>query len=96
MDQDVELIKQQAALLGENGEVAVGSVLDKARELTSQPADVLRMVEGYLKELSNKVALRELFIGLEKERVAERTARLKVMEVEVDNLRAAQRKVEDT
>jgi hypothetical protein len=74
----------------------VGSVLDKARELTSQPADVLRMVEGYLKELSNKVALRELFIDLKKERVAERTARLKVMEVEVDNLRAAQRKLEDT
>jgi hypothetical protein len=47
-DQETEYIKQQAALLGENGEVAVGRVLDKARELASQPADVSRMIEGYL------------------------------------------------
>ncbi len=65
-DQETEYIKQQAALLGEDGEAAIGRVLYKAREPASQPADVLRMVEGYLKDLSNKVALRELSIDLEK------------------------------
>jgi hypothetical protein len=44
------------------------------------------MVEDYLKDLSNKVALRELSIDLEKGRAAERTAQLKVMEVEMDKL----------
>jgi hypothetical protein len=65
----------------------VGRVLDKARELASQPADVLEMVEGYLEDLSNKVVLRELSIDLEKGRAAERSAQLKVMEVETDKLR---------
>jgi hypothetical protein len=91
-DQETEYIKQQAALLGEDGEAAIGRDLYKARELASQSANVLRMVEGYLKDLSNKVALRELSIDLEKERAAERTVRLKVMEVETNNLRAAQKK----
>ncbi len=36
--------------------------------------------------------LRELSADLKKERAAVRTARLKVMEVEVDKLRPAQRK----
>jgi hypothetical protein len=91
-DLETEQIKQQAALLGENGEATVGKILDKARELASQPADVLRMVEGYLKELNNKVMLRELSIDLEKEQAAERTTRLKVMEAEAGNLRTARRK----
>jgi hypothetical protein len=45
-------------LLGEDGEAAVCKVLDKARELASQPADVLKMLEDYFKDLSNKVVLR--------------------------------------
>ncbi len=47
------------------------------------------MVEGYLKDLSNKVVLREFSIDIEKGRAAERSAQLKVMEVETDKLRAA-------
>ncbi len=35
MEQEVEYIKQQTALLGEDGEAAVGRVLDRAKELAS-------------------------------------------------------------
>jgi DNA polymerase III delta prime subunit len=90
-DQETEQIKEQAALLAEDGE-AVVRILDQARELAGQSADVLKMVEDHFKGLSKKVVLRELSADLEKERSAERIAWLKVMEVEVDKLRTAHRK----
>jgi hypothetical protein len=70
----------------------VGRLLGRARELASQPADVLKMVEDYFKDLSNKVVLRELSIDLEKGRAAERTTKLKVMEVEMNKLQTARKK----
>ncbi len=78
--------------MGQDGEALVRRILDQARELAGQPADILKMVEGHHKELSKKVMLREMSADLEKEQAAERTARLKVMEVEVDKLRTVQRK----
>ncbi len=66
-------------MLGEDGGAMVGEILDQAKELAGQPADVLKMVEGHLKELGKRVALRELSVELEKERAPERTAWLKVM-----------------
>jgi hypothetical protein len=64
----------------------VGRILDQAKELAAQPADVLKMMEGHLKELSKRVVLWELSADLEKEWVPERTERLKVMKAEVDKL----------
>jgi hypothetical protein len=80
------------ALLGEDGEAAVGRILDRAKELDCQPADILKMVEDYFKDLSNTVVLRELSIDLEKGRAAERMTQLKVMEVETNKLRATREK----
>jgi hypothetical protein len=45
-DQERRQIIQQAALLGEDGETMIEEILDRVREVVSQPADVLRMVEG--------------------------------------------------
>jgi hypothetical protein len=70
----------------------VGEVLNQAKELAGQPADVLKIVEGYFKKLGRRVVLRELSIELEKEMVPKRMARLKVMEAEVDKLRIAFKK----
>jgi hypothetical protein len=52
----------------------VGEILDQAKELVGQPADVLKMVEGHLKELGKRVALREISVEPKKERAPERTA----------------------
>jgi hypothetical protein len=60
-----------------------------ATELACQPADILKMVEDYLKDLGNRVVLRELSTQLEKGWAAERTALLKVIEVKTNKLRAA-------
>ncbi len=65
-EQEVEYIKQQMALLGEDGEAGVGRVMGRAKELACQPADVLKMVEDYLKDLGNRVMLRALSSELEK------------------------------
>jgi hypothetical protein len=92
MDQEERQIIQQAALLGEDGEAMIEEVLDRAREVAIQPADVLRQVEGCLRKLSKKAALRELSVDLEKEMERERTAQLKVMELEAEKLRAASKK----
>jgi hypothetical protein len=58
-EREVEYIKQQTALLGEDGEAAVDRILDRAMELACQPADFLKKVEDYLRGLSNRVVLRE-------------------------------------
>jgi hypothetical protein len=56
-DQEVGQIKEQAALLGEDGGAMVGKILNQTKELAGQLADVLKMVEGHLKELGKRVAL---------------------------------------
>jgi hypothetical protein len=83
---------EQATLLGEDGGAMAGEVLTQAMELTGQPADVLKMVQGYLNNLGRRAALQELSTKLEKEMEPERTAWLKVMETEVDKLWVAFKK----
>ncbi len=62
-------------------------------EFSEQPgclqADVLRMIEDYCKDLSNRAALRELSADLEKEKEAERLVQIGVMEAEVSKLMEA-------
>ncbi len=64
-------------------------ILERAKELTCQPADILKMVEDYCKDLSNRVAMRELSVNLEKGWAAERTDQLKAMEAEMSRLQLA-------
>jgi hypothetical protein len=47
------------------------------------------MIEGYCKDLGNRVVLRELSGDLDKESKSERPAQLKVMEIEVGKLKEA-------
>jgi hypothetical protein len=88
-ERETEYIKQRTTLLGEDGEAAVGKILERAKELACQPADVLMMVEDYCKDISNRVAMRELSIDLEKGQAVERTAQLKTIETEMNRLRLA-------
>ncbi len=88
-NREAEYIKQQTALLGEDGEAAMSRILERAKELTCQPADILKMVEDYCKDLNNRVAMRELSVDFEKGQEAERTAQLEAMEAEVSKLQLA-------
>jgi arginyl-tRNA synthetase len=72
--------------LGKDWEALVEELLVRVKELASQQADILRMIESYISELGKRVTLRELSLDLEKEMATERTAQLKTMEVEVEKL----------
>ncbi len=91
MEREADFIKQQTAVLGEDGEVAMNKIQEKARESACQPADILRMIEDYCKDLGNRVMIRELSLDLEKGREAERTTQLGAMEAEVSKLKLANR-----
>jgi hypothetical protein len=91
-DQERNEITQWAAWLGEGGEAMIEELLDCVKEVAGQPADVLRMIEGYISGLGKRVVFRELSLDLEKEMVPERTAQLKAMEVEVEKLWVASRR----
>jgi hypothetical protein len=91
MDQERSEITQQAVSLGEDREAMVEELLARGKESASQPADVLRMIEGHISELGKRVALQELSLVLEKEMAPERMAQLKAMEAEVEKLRTVSR-----
>ncbi len=88
-EQERSEITQHAASLGKDWEALVEELLVRVKELASQQADILRMIESYISELGKRVTLRELSLDLEKEMATERTAQLKTMEVEVEKLRTA-------
>jgi hypothetical protein len=67
----------------------IEEILSQVKEVARQPADILKMVEDYLRKLGRRAALWELSIKLEKEMALGRTEQLKVMEAEVEKLQAA-------
>jgi hypothetical protein len=85
----VDFINCHMAILGEDGETAMGKIQQKARGPGCLPADIVKMIEDYCKDLSNRVVLRELSVDLEKERESERLTRLKAIETEVGKLKEA-------
>jgi hypothetical protein len=88
----VDFIRRHTAILREDGETMMGKIQQKARGPGCQPADIVRMLEDYCKDLSNRAALRELSVDLEKEREVERLARLGAMKAEVGKIRAANKR----
>jgi hypothetical protein len=62
------------------------------KKVWNQPADVLRVVEDYLRRLGRRAALRELSLELEKQVMPERSVQLKAMEAEAEKLRVANSK----
>jgi hypothetical protein len=67
----------------------IEELLDRVKGVAGQPADVLRMVEGYISGLSKGAAFRELSLNLEKEVAPERTVQIRAMEAKVEKLWAA-------
>jgi hypothetical protein len=67
-DSQVDFINRHTALLGEDGETAMGKIQQKARGPGCLPAGNVKMMEDYCKDLGNRSVLRELSGDLEKER----------------------------
>ncbi len=88
-DIQTDFIRCHAATLGEDGEVAMGKIQQKAGGPGCIPAVIVKMIEDYCKDLGNRVMLRELSDDLEKGREGERTAQLKAMEAEISKIKEA-------
>jgi hypothetical protein len=84
-----EFINHHAAILGKDGKAAMGKIQQKAAEPGCLPADVVRVIENYCKDLGHRAMLRELSGDLEKDRESERMAQLKTMETEVNKFKIA-------
>jgi hypothetical protein len=64
-------------------------IQQKAAEPGCLPADVVKAIEGYCKDLGHRAMLMELSGDLEKDRERERSAQLKIMEAEVGKFKVA-------
>jgi hypothetical protein len=69
----------------------MGKIQLKAAEPGCLPADIVKTIEDYCKDLRNRAMLRELSDGLEKGREGERTAQLKAIEAEISKIKEAGR-----
>jgi hypothetical protein len=67
----------------------MGKIQQKAAEPGCLPADALREIEDYCKDLGHRPMLRELSGNLEKDSENKRRAQLKTMQAEVDKFKAA-------
>ncbi len=81
----VDFIRRHTEKLGEDGEMVMNKIQERAGEPGCQPADIVRMIEDYCEDLGNRAMLRELSIDLEKEKMAQ----LGAMETEVSKLKLA-------
>ncbi len=66
-DQKKNEITNYAAVLGEDGVFVAEELLARVKESSNQPADIMRMIKGYISELGKRAALRELSLDLGKE-----------------------------
>jgi hypothetical protein len=85
----VDLIKRHTTFLGEDREAAMRGIQEEATKTVRLPADIAELIENYCKDLTRRVALRELSIDLERDKEQERLRQLESMEVEVNKFKAA-------
>jgi hypothetical protein len=88
-ESQVDLIKRHTTFLGEDGEAAMRGIQEEAMKTVRLPADIAKLIESYCKDLTRRVALRELLIDLETEKEPERLRQLESMEAEVNKFKAA-------
>jgi hypothetical protein len=64
----VDLIKRHMTFLGEDREAAMRGIQEEATKTVRLPADIAELIENYCKDLTRRVALRELSINLERDK----------------------------
>ncbi len=88
-ESQVDLIKRHTTFLGEDGEAVMQEIQEEATKTVRLPADIAKIIESYCKDLTRRVALRELSNDLEKGKERERLMQLESMEAEVNKFKAA-------
>jgi hypothetical protein len=88
-ESQVDLIKRPTTFLGEDGEAAMRGIQEEATKNVRLPADFAKLIESYCKDLTRRVALRELSNDLEKDKEHERLMQLELMKGEINKFKAA-------
>jgi hypothetical protein len=91
-DSQVDLIRQHTTFLGKDGEAVMRAIQEEATKTMRLPADIVKVIENYCKDLARRVALRELSNNLEKDKEHERLMQLESMEAEVNKFKTAKAK----
>jgi hypothetical protein len=55
-----QLIKVQAAVLGEDGDAIIQDIQEEANKAGKLPADIFKLIEGCRRNLSKRAAIQEL------------------------------------
>jgi hypothetical protein len=85
-EQERANVVKYAGILGVEGEVLVGRLLLRVKELTDQPVAIKRTVKECISKVGREPALHELSLYLEKEAAPERFAQLMEMVAEVNRV----------
>ncbi len=74
-----ELIEKHAALLGEDGKAIIQDIQEEAEKDGKLPADVFRLIDSCLHDLSRRAAIQELSNEVVKERELERLVQVEAI-----------------
>ncbi len=87
-----ELIKKNAALLGEDGDAIIQDIQAEAEAKGRLPADIFKIIEGCCQDLNKRVASLERSNEVVREREMERLAQVEAMREQVTRFTGAKAK----
>jgi hypothetical protein len=87
-----ELIKKNAALLGEDGDAIIQDIQAEAEAEGRLPADIFKIIEGCCQDLNKRVASLERSNEVAREREMERLAQVEAMREQVTRFTGAKAK----
>jgi hypothetical protein len=88
-DAQRELIKKNAALLGEDGDAIIQDIQAEAKAEGDLPADIFKIIEGCCQDLNKRVASLERSNEVAREREMERLAQVEAMREQVTSFTGA-------
>jgi hypothetical protein len=90
-----QLIKVQAALLGEDGDAIIQDIQEEAEKAGKLPADIFKLIEGCRQDLGRRAALQELSNKMIRAREPERLVQVEAIREQVTRYNGAQASGDD-
>jgi hypothetical protein len=84
-----QLIKVQAAVLGEDGDAIIQDIQGEAEKAGKLPADIFKLIESCRMDLGRRAALQELSNEMKKARVPERMVQVEAIREQVTRYNGA-------
>jgi hypothetical protein len=84
-----QLIREQAALLGEDGDAIIQDIQEEAEKAGKLPVDIFKLIEGCRRDLGKRAAIQELSNEMIKEREPERLVQVEAIREQVTRYNGA-------